>query len=188
MGGFSHPVWDTWVYNPSVRVFGKKFSNWWLALLVPVLIACLPLLLMGFFVANDLAGALIGPPAIWNRTFHSPPRSDLAGQYVETERRWDRSTSGPGAEFELRADGSMRVSGLPQDAITSTCTLSGSGSWTGPNDDQQVDLIVDSDGSPGSCPSGAYQFLQLTGHSKPYGFYWVLGDPDSGTGIWFKRR
>jgi len=30
--------------------------------------------------------------------------------------------------------------------------------------------------------------LELAGHSQPYSLYLVIGDPDSGTGIWFKKR
>ena len=82
----------------------------------------------------------------------------------------------------------MEVESLPVDSITSSCILSGTGQWSGPDEDQKLDLIVTSNGPPGSCESGSYSFLELVGHSKPYGLYWVLGDPDSGTGIWLKKQ
>lgn len=170
-----------------MHIFGKRLSNWWLLLIVPVLIISSPLLLLGYFAANNLAGAIIGPPAIWNRTWHSPPRNDLVGEYVESERHWDHPSTNARATIELEADGSMSVSSLPDDNVTSTCILSGTGTWRGPDDDQQIDLVLTSDGTAESCKSGSYSFLELVGHSKPYELYWVLGDPDSGTGIWLKK-
>jgi hypothetical protein len=171
-----------------VRLFSRQISNWWLLLLVPVVLISLPVLLICFFAANNLIGAIIGSPAIWNRPPHSPPREDLVGRYVESERHWDRSKNGPDAALELNKDGSMRVSNLPEDVITSTCILSGSGRWSGPDEDQNIHLIVTSDGSPGACASGSWVFLEVARRSKPYDLYWVLGDPDSGTGIWLKKQ
>jgi len=171
-----------------MRVFGRNLSNWWLLLLVPLLVASFPVLLILFFAGNNLAGAIIGPPAIWNRTWQSPPRGDLVGRYLESERNWDRAKTGPDAALDLRSDGSMSVSFLPDDSITSSCVLSGTGKWTGPDEDQKIDLSVNSDGAPGSCESGSYSSLEIVGHSKPYTLYWVLGDPDSGTGIWLRRQ
>jgi hypothetical protein len=171
-----------------MRVFGKQFSNWWLLLILPSLIICAPFLLILFFAANNFAGAIIGPPAIWNRTWNSPPRADLIGKYVESERHWDQPGPYSRVALELRADGSMSVSALPNDSITSTCILSGTGTWRGPDADQKLDLVYTSDGAVGSCKSDSYPFLELAGHSKPYELYWVLGDPDSGTGIWLRKR
>ena len=140
------------------------------------------------FAGNNFIGAIIGPPAVWERTHHSPPREDIVGRYKESKRTWDQAKSGPDAMLELRGDGSMAVEALPEDSITSTCILSGTGQWEGPNEDQMLYLVVNSNGAPGSCRSGSYGPLELAGHSKPYGLYWVLGDPDSGTGIWFKQQ
>jgi hypothetical protein len=171
-----------------MQVFGRKFSNWWLLVLPPILLVCSPVLLILFFAANNFAGAIVGPPAIWNRTRHSPPREDLVGRYVESERHWDQPKIGPDATLDLKSDGSMNVRALPEELGTTSCTLSGAGKWSGPDEDQKLDLNVISDGSPGSCESGSYSFLELAGQSKPYSLYWVLGDPDSGTGIWLKMR
>jgi CubicO group peptidase (beta-lactamase class C family) len=55
-----------------MQVFRKQVSNWWLLLIVPVAVMASSLLLVGFFKANNLAGALFGPPAIRNRTWHNP--------------------------------------------------------------------------------------------------------------------
>jgi hypothetical protein len=171
-----------------MRVFGWHISKWWLLLFVPVCVLALPLLLMGFFAANSLAGAIIGPPAIWNRPWHSPPREDLVGRYVETERHWNRPKTGPDAVLELNRDGSMRVSAFPYEFWPNTCTLSGTGRWSGPDEDRDIILAVTSDGAPGSCESGSYSYIEIARHSKPYDLYWILGDPDSGTGVWLKRQ
>jgi hypothetical protein len=171
-----------------MRVFGKQFSNWWLLLILPSLIICAPFLLIFFFAANNFVGAIVGPPAIWNRMWNSPPRGDLIGKYVESERHWDQPSPYSKAVLDLRADGSMSVSALPDDSIASTCILSGTGTWRGPDADQKLDLVYTSDGAAGSCKSDSYPFLELAGHSKPYELYWVLGDPDSDTGIWLKKR
>ena len=82
----------------------------------------------------------------------------------------------------------MNVSALPNDSIVKTCILSGSGKWDDLGGDQEVNLYVVTDGAPGSCESGSYGLMELVGHSKPYGLYWVLGDPDSGMGVWLKRQ
>ena len=171
-----------------MQVGGRQFSKWWLLLLIPLFLASAPVLLILFFAGNDLIGAIIGPPAMWERTHNSPPREELVGRYKESKRTWDRPQNGPDAMVELREDGSMEVESLPDDSITGSCMLSGMGQWSGPDEDQKLDLIVTSNGAPGSCESGSYPFMELVGHSKPYGLYWVLGDPDSGTGIWFKKQ
>jgi hypothetical protein len=87
----------------------------------------------------------------------------------------------------LQADGLMMVANLPADFGTSTCTLSGTGSWKAPDDDG-LRLTLISDQRPSSCPSGTYGGLELAGHSKPYRLYWIVGDPDSGTGVWFSKH
>jgi hypothetical protein len=174
-----------------MRVFGRRLSNWWLLLFIPLIVVASPLLLIAFFAANRLAGAIVGPPAIWNRTFHPPSREELVGSYVESERHWDRSEMSGHATLELDEDGSMNVNNLPYDDITSTCLLSGSGKWSGPidgNDNVIINLILTAKDAQGSCAPNSYSFLELAGHAKPYGLYWVLGDPDSGTGIWLKKQ
>jgi hypothetical protein len=82
----------------------------------------------------------------------------------------------------------MTVANLPLEFGETSCTLSGTGSWSGPDDDQQIGLNVISAGATGSCGSGSYSFLELEGHSKPYKLYWVVGDPDSGTGVWLQKN
>ena len=170
-----------------MRAFGKRFSNWWLLALVPVGLIAAPVLLMGFFMANNLAGALFGPPAIWNRPWQVPDREELVGPYMESERHLDESRTPAPAGLTLRGDGSMTVANLPADFGTSTCTLSGRGSWAGPDNDG-IRLTVVSDEHPGSCQTGSYAGLELAGHSRPYRLYWIVGDPDSGTGVWFRSR
>jgi hypothetical protein len=138
-------------------------------------------------MANNFAGAMFGPPAIWNRPWQTPPRKDLVGSYMESERHLDDSSPPAAASLTLQADGSMTVGNLPANFGTSTCTLSGTGSWKGPADDG-IRLTVVSDQHPGSCQSGSYAGLELAGHSRPYRLYWIVGDPDSGTGVWLRKR
>jgi hypothetical protein len=72
-----------------------------------------------------------------------------------------RPLRGVGAALDLKSDGSMSVRDLPEELRTTSCTLSGAGKWSGPDEDQKLDLNVISDGSPGSCESGSYSFLEL---------------------------
>ena len=95
----------------------------------------LPILLMGLLMANEFAGAMFGPPAIWNRPWQTPPRKDLVGNYMESERHLDDSSPPATASLSLQADGSMTVGNLPANFGTSTCILSGTGSWKVPDDD-----------------------------------------------------
>ncbi len=164
-----------------MQIKSLKISNWWLLLLVVLA----PLLIPGFFLANDLAGAILGPPAIWNKPWHSPPSRDVVGLYTESRRRTDTAASqfNP-ATIHLEANGHTQVSGLIM-SDPDQCVVSGSGSWSGP-EDGTLTLNIESDRSPSACKSGSYTELQLTGQTKPYGLYWTVGDPDSGTGIWFK--
>jgi len=106
---------------------------------------------------------------------------------MESERHLDETRPPTAASLTLQADGSMTVANLPAEFGTSTCTLYGTGRWAGPDDDG-VRLTVVSDQHLGSCQSGSYAGLELAGHTKPYRLYWIVGDPDSGTGVWFRER
>ncbi len=170
-----------------MRFYGRQVSKWWLFLLLPIAMLGALMLPLLFFAGNNFAGAIIGPPAIWNRPIHAPAQADLVGRYVETKRTWERDENGPKAVLELKSDGTMTVRALPDDRITSLCTLSGSGTWKA--DGQVINLDFISDGTPGACESASMGGNpQIAGRSKPYELYWILGDPDSGTGIWLKRQ
>jgi hypothetical protein len=170
-----------------MRVFGRQVSKLWLLLLLPLGVLALPVMLTLFFAANNLAGAIIGPPAIWNRPSQPPDEADLVGRYVETKRVWDGKEDHVKATLELNRDGTMTVRGLPDDRITSVCNLSGSGTWR--VDGQVIDLNFASDGTPGACESvNVGGNPQIASRSRPYRLYWILGDPDSGTGIWLDRQ
>jgi hypothetical protein len=173
-----------------MRVLGRRFSNWWLLLLVPVLlVVLLPVpAFMSLLIGSHMLAAIVGPPAIWNMPLHAPVRADLVGRYVESERHWYGPKAQTRAALELRSDGTMTVNDLPVDFASSTCTLSGIGTWTGPDTDRHLHLVLPSNESGDACQSGDYPLVEIAGHSKPYELYWVLGDPDEGTGVWLKRH
>jgi hypothetical protein len=149
-------------------------------LAVPILILAAPLLLMGFFAANNLAGAILGPPAIWERPSSIPAHLDIVGDYHET-RRTAAQAEVNRASLSLKDDRTMVVDELPYEFYPKTCTLSGTGRWSGPDgEDQQIYLVITSKERPGVYVPGEYAGLEITGRSKPYGLYWVIGDPDSG--------
>jgi hypothetical protein len=158
---------------------------------LPILLLGIPILLTGFFVANNLAGAILGPPAIWERPSNTPPYQDLVGEYQEISRRTEDATHG-NASLILRADGTMVIDGLPYEFYPKSCIVRGTGRWNGPrSDDQRIDLVITHETheeGPEVCASGEYFGLEVTGHSKPYGLYWIIGDPDSGTGVRLSRK
>lgn len=171
-----------------MRVFGRRISAWWLFLAAPILIFGPYVLLMGFFAANSFAGAILGPPAIWERPSGTPAHRDIVGDYRET-RRTAAQAEVNRASLSLNDDGTMVVDGLPYEFYPKTCTLRGTGRWSGPHgEDQQIYLVVTSKEGPGVCVSGEYAGLEITEHSKPYGLYWIIGDPDSGEGVRLSRK
>jgi hypothetical protein len=169
-----------------MRIFGRSISKWWLAPIPPTLALGLPALLMLFFMGNNLAGAVFGPPALWNRPWNSPPRSDLLGTYQESERNLDRTTGATTARITLEADGSMTAFALPSQSELSTCTVSSKGFWGGPYGGT-INIRFPAGVNKSTCDNSSWS-LELAGHSKPYSLYMSVGDPDSGTGIWFRLK
>ncbi len=55
------------LYTIGMRVFGRHVSKWWLVATAPLFLLACPALLMLFFMGNNLAIGLFGPPAIWNQ-------------------------------------------------------------------------------------------------------------------------
>jgi hypothetical protein len=158
-------------------------------LAVPLLVLSAPVLLMGFFAANNFAGAIFGPPAIWERPTNTPAYQDIVGEYQETARQTEDQAHGNPASLTLRADGTMVVEGLPYEFYPKTCTITGIGRWEGPRGDyQQIYLVVTSKEGPGLCASGGYGGLEVTGRSNPYSLYWIIGDPDTGYGVRLSRK
>ena len=171
-----------------MRVFGQHFSSWWLLLLLPIGLFGLPSLVGLFFAANLFAGAILGPLAIWEIPWTTPARSELVGRYIESERHLDREAPGPAATVELHQDGTMRVDALPDDLQPGFCTLTGIGTWIAPSSDTELLLhVAAAEKGPHRCESSTYP-IEVTGHWAPHGLYRVAGDPDSGTGIRFRRQ
>ena len=69
-----------------MQALGRHISNWWLLLLVPVVLWGIPFLLLGFIIGSHILGGVFGPPTIWERTRCLPPRGDFVGAYIEVER------------------------------------------------------------------------------------------------------
>ena len=172
-----------------MRILERSISAWWLLLFVPLFIVSLPVLLILFFAANNFAGAIFGPPALWNRPWHSPAPEALIGRYSESERRWSEMASPPAA-LELRSDGSASAWNLPSEVALHTCVISGTGSWRGPDQGGQVRIDFPKSVTADAChvAEPGYASLALAGHSQPYRLYLIIEDPDSGTGIWFDLR
>ena len=173
-----------------MKIRGRQIANGWLLVLGGAILLVSPFLLMGFFLANDLAGAILGPPAIWNRAWHAPAGGDLAGSYHESERHWKGGSPSIRASLQLNSDGTMTMNNFPNSDGELNCVMSGSGSWK--MDDSQVDLILEKYDNSSTCkieglPYGIMGALAVAGHSKPYTLYRTLGDPDSGEGVWLRR-
>jgi hypothetical protein len=117
----------------------------------------------------------------------------MVGSYHEVKRNWQDGTSGPRATLRLNDDGTMTVTNLPKSDGIENCMLSASGTWRiSPDDDSGIDLTILKTNSSTTCnleglPYGIAGDFNIAGHRKPYSLYWILGDPDSGEGIWFKR-
>ena len=172
-----------------MRILGRTISPWWFLLFALICILSLPALLFLFIAGNLVIGAILGPPAIWNRTWHSPAPAALVGKYRESERNWNERAS-PEATMELRGNGSAVASTLPPFASSRTCILSGTGTWSGRDTDGEVQIQFPESVTAVACgiDRPAYASFTLAGHSQPYSLYLVIGDPDSGTGIWFERQ
>jgi len=176
-----------------MKILRWRFSNWWLSVIIPIGIILVPVFFFGLIVASHLAGAVLGPPAIWNRPLTTPSRSEIAGSYHEVKRVWQDGISGPHATLRLKDDGTMTVTNLPKSDGIESCMLSASGTWGMSLDDVSgIDLTVLKTDSSTTCkleglPYGISGAFNIAGHRKPYSLYWILGDPDSGEGIWFNR-
>jgi hypothetical protein len=120
---------------------------------------------------------------------------DVAGSYHETERRWQAGSPSVRATLQLNNDGTMTMNNVPDSADGQTiCLLTGSGRWSiSGDDDAGIDLFLEKYDSSATCKIGALPYgiggvLSVAGHAKPYSLYWILGDPDSGEGLWLRRN
>ncbi len=128
---------------------------------------------------------MFGPPAVWDRPREMPLLDEIAGMYSERSRTLDRSFQGPKARVELNRDGTMRVRSLPYEQMTGTpCEISGTGTWYRSNDGEDFDLHLVAPEGTGACPVGDYGGFAVAGRKPPFSLYWIVSDPDSGTGVW----
>jgi hypothetical protein len=170
-----------------MKILRWRLSNWWLLVLVPIAIISVPLLLFGLIVGGHVVGGIVGPPAIWNRPSKLPARADLAGSYRESKRHWQGHTATTPASLTLDSDGTMTVSNLPDSNGETDCILSGKGRWSGPDEHSGVVLFLQQNDNSATCKTGGYGSFEIAGRSTPNTLYWVLGDPDSGEGVWLQR-
>jgi hypothetical protein len=176
-----------------MKILRWRLSNWWLLALVLIAIISVPLLLFGLIIGGHIVGGIVGPPAIWNRPLAQPSRTEIVGSYHEVERHWQDGLTGPPATMRFNEDGTMTLANLPQSDGIKNCMLSASGAWRIAADgDSEIDLTVLKTEGSTTCkleglPYGISGILSIAGHWPPHSLYWVLGDPDSGEGIWFKR-
>ena len=143
---------------------------------------------MLYFMANDFAGGLFDPPAIWDRPWNAPQRSDLFGTYEEYKQSVGQKVGGSHAHISLNADGSASVDSLSSQDSSDTCTTSAEGSWS-EYGEGKVELMFAAAGRKEQyAVKDAFFELEIAGRSKPYRLYMPVSDPDSGTGIWFRRE
>lgn len=181
---------------------GKK--RWLWLLLIPVGAICLPLLLfIAMMVGSEMMGALIGPVNIFNSTTHIPAEADIAGHYQLSKKdsRDSENESGPVSEdsgFTLRPDHELEVRDLPDFGGFGgppLCSYNGTGKWRLDENSASVMLNMDittvlpakSGGLP-SCKPANFGSFAVLGRSKPYHFWWYIGDPDSDEGLVYKLR
>jgi hypothetical protein len=170
-----------------MRIAARGIPRWWLMLAAAALVLGLPLFLIATSTTHHLSRAVLGPPAIWERPWHTPPIASLTGSYIETSRVVDSNDSPAKATLQLHANGSMEAHGLLLD-WPDTCIVSGTGTWATTGGDRII-LYVHADTARNRCDDGSYKALAIAGQSKPYRFYWNVGNPDSvdrdsNEGIW----
>jgi hypothetical protein len=192
-----------------MEIFKHRISNWWLALIVPVLLVVLLMTPLTLIILGHAAGAVIGPPALWRMPREMPDRNALVGTYVESSNnvygRFNSYSNVGGikvgsARITLNGDGSMTAQDLPIDDPVSwnlerhgICLYSVQGTWATRSTDPglAVDLNPISQVPPSlsmpPCNLNYAMTAAFMGQSQPYSIYWSVGDPDSGVGIEFRQ-
>jgi hypothetical protein len=188
-----------------MQIFKRRISNWWLVLIVLVLL----LTPFALIVGGHVVGGIVGPPAVWRMPRKMPDRELLVGTYVESSNNIYGASSEyanvagskPGsAEITLNEDGLMTVQDLPVDDTTGSqsgksriCLMSGTGRWEAKFADpgESLSLFLNNATSPSlalkSCDPKYGLSAAFMGQSKPYAIYLGVGDPDSGVGIEFRQ-
>jgi hypothetical protein len=173
-------------------------------LILSVTVTLLPALLILVFA---LAG-FENPSPYAHMTSVRPQESDLAGKYVMTRSSlaWkyhiDLSTT-TAPTIELREDGTLTYRDLtvcPTGILVvddfyspEVFPTEGTGRWElSSNSDDHWGVLIHFDTPRGDVGDGKPDIRFMTNYyvlndGPPYGFYEVLGDPDSFEGNWFER-
>lgn len=178
----------------------------WLWLLIPgipVAVLCVFFLPLALIVAGHLGGALFGPVNVWKSTTRMPSDADIVGSYHYSESgsvndedphvtlQGDSGfTLGPNHELEVhnlpKLDGFGKASG---------CAFNGTGKWSVSRAGDMLSLDMNltavlpaNPGNPPSCHAEYFGDFAILGKSRPYRFWYVTGDPDSGAGLLYKLR
>jgi hypothetical protein len=180
---------------------GKRWL--WLIPGIPAGILLLLLLPIALIAGGNVAGSFFGPVNVWNRTTQIPPDADVAGVYRYSE---GGSVNDPdfhvmvpdNSSFTLKPNHELVVHNLPKlDGFgkPTGCAYNGTGKWgiggNGEGFSLNFDVTSALPANPGDLPSctpehfGAFDIL---GKSRPYRFWYVIGDPDTGEGILYKLR
>lgn len=184
---------------------GKRKRWLWLLLIpgIPAAILCVLLLPFALMAGSQMMGALIGPVNVWNSTSKVPAEADVEGQYQlskpEVVNAGNSTVRIPGdSGFVLRANHELEVHDLPKfDGFGSSsgCAYNGTGRWSlDPNPAGVVlslnitTVLPAGTGDLPSCGPEYFGAFSVLGHSKPYRFWYVIGDPDSDQGLLYKLR
>ena len=166
--------------------------------------------LLSFAIAIFLTLFLVGCnlphvlsyPSFWDYTKRKPEDNDLVGTYKLLKSRLptelDRSIREKDFAITLNADRTAILTDVPKfDGFGDNlvCRLSGSATWAlngGTNGDWGWDITFNyhpaTKPSAGECDheKGISGFLVLSRHA-PYRLYQSVGDPDSDTGVEYRR-
>ncbi len=131
--------------------------------------------------------------------FHTPSDAELIGYYQisETDRKsleGERVFMSEKSGFKLEPDHKLEVIDLlALDAAGEPrgCNYNGTGEWNLNGSD--LDMIIQTTapaktGYTRSCDPERFSRLEIRGHSAPYTFWYVMGDPDEDRGATYSQR
>jgi hypothetical protein len=181
----------------------RNRKRWLWLLLIPAAILCVLILPFALIVGGHLAGALVGPVNVWNSTSRIPSEAEIAGRYqyskngsVNDEDPTVKISDDSG--FTLGQDHDLEVHNLPKlDGFgkPSGCAYNGTGKWSlwGNRAGVMLDMkittvLLPRPGYLPSCEPASFRNFSVLGKSRPYRFWYYIGDPDEGEGLVYRLR